>query len=310
MTSRPQIECARTAARQHGVITRQQAITHGMTKRMIGHCLSTGDWQRLYPSTYIPGGVPITWLSKMAGAVLAGGRGAGASHRAAAHLLGLDGFRQDVVEMSAPRRIRWEGVIAHQSEPIGGSDLTKIQDIPTTSATRTLLDLGAVVDLKRLLAALDSALLAGKTSVPYLMRRLEERTKRPRSAVPLLRLLELRRSDQPPTESELERMFHRKVTTGFRLPVPEFQCMVNGNGFSYRIDFAYPAIRLGIEVLGASAHLMSETWRRDQIRHNKLTNSGWEILYFTWLDVVERPAQVAQEIKLAIARKTELFTPA
>lgn len=122
-----------------------------------------------------------------------------------------------------------------------------------------------------------------------------------------MRLLELRKQGQAPTESELERRFDRNVTSAFRLPVPEFQYRVQEGTRSFRIDFAYPLILLGIEVLGANPHLMTEVWQRDQQRHNALSNLGWQILYFTWPDVVERPAQIAQQIRDAIASRSRLL---
>ena len=306
MTSKAWQCCAEIAAEQHGVVTRAQALSVGMTPRMIGTALRNGHLRQLWPGSYLLTGAPVTWLTKVAAASLGAGPGSAASHRSAAALLNLDGFRTDIVELTSPRRLRWEGVVSHRGALLH-RDVRRINGIPTTTATQTLVDLGLVVDLKRLLAALDSALVAGKTSVAYLENRLSEPKRCPRGAGFLRRLLELRRRGQPPTESELERMYDRRVTWRFRLPTPEFQFRVPYNASSFRIDFAYPSILLGVEVLGANPHMKTRVWQHDFDRHNKLTALGWEMLYFTWLDVVERPAQVAQEVRAAIQRKTTLF---
>ena len=306
MTTKAWQRCAEVAARQHGVVTRQQAVSSGMTRRMIEAAIRDKRLLMFNPGAYVLGGTPITWFTKIASASLGAGKGSAASHRSAAALLGLDGFKPGVLELTSPRQLRWEGVVTHE-RPLPPRDVRPINGIPATTPTRTLLDLGAVVNLNQLLAALDSSLLTGKTSVSYLERRLDGNGRCPKGAGPLRRLLELRRRGQPPTESELERMYDRRVTRRFRLPTPEFQFRVPYDDSSFRIDFAYPSILLGVEVLGANPHLMTSTWQRDWNRHNLLVGLGWELLYYTWPDVVYRPAEVAHGVRSAIDRRTSFL---
>ena len=196
--------------------------------------------------------------------------------------------------------------MSHELE-LSGPEVRSIHGIPTTTTTRTLVDLGSVVKLNRLQGALDSAVLRGKTSISYLERRLRDAGRCPRGAGRLMKLVELRKLGQRPTESELERVYHRRVTVRFGLPIPEFQFRVVDIDANFRIDFAYPSILLGVEVLGANPHQTPRVWQHDWERQNKLTNLGWDVLYFTWPEVTHRPAEVANQVRMAIKRRTKLF---
>lgn len=305
LNNSPLVRCANLAARQHGVISRTQALKCGMTRTMIGTQLRNGIWEALYPGVYVLAGAKANWLTKVSGAVIGCGPPTAASHRTAASLLGFDGFSPGPVEVTCPRNLRWKGVIAYRGTLMVPRDIRNVQGIPTTPATKTLIGLGSVVDEVRLEAALDFALVRGLTSVSYLDRQLQENPRRPGTAA-LRRLLAIR-TQQPPTESELERLYHRRVTLQFHLPVPMFQFRVLKADPPRRIDFAYPELALGVEVLGWRVHGRHQVWQRDLNRHNQLINLGWELLYFSWIDVVDGSQRVAAEVKAAIARRNCLF---
>ena len=295
--------CAQLASRQYGVITKPQALTCGLGRRSVGRRLESGSWSQMYPNVYLIEGAPLSWMAKMIGAVLGAGHTSAATHRAAAYLLGLDGFRQTVIEITSPKRIRWEGVISHRGPQLLSQDIRTVRGIPTATATHTLLSVGAVAGADRVEAALDSALVQGLTSLSYLENRLRQSSSQTgRSTAALKRFLEVRLNGQPPTESELERLYHRSVTQPQSLPTPIFQFHVPGS--NRRIDFAYSHIRLGVEVLGWKVHGAFVQWHRDMGRHNELVNLGWEMLYFPWTIVREQPGLVAAQVRAAIQRLT------
>ena len=101
--------CTRLAARQFGVITKAQALKCGLGQRSVGRRIENGTWSQMYPTVYLVEGAPMSWMAKMIGAVMGASPNAAATHRAAAYLLGLDGFEQTVIEITSPKRIRWEG---------------------------------------------------------------------------------------------------------------------------------------------------------------------------------------------------------
>jgi very-short-patch-repair endonuclease len=72
--------------------------------------------------------------------------------------------------------------------------------------------------------------------------------------------------------------------------------------FVARLDFAYPAIRVGIEADGYRWHGNPEDWRRDLRRENRLKLLGWTLLRFSWEDVHDRPELVASQVRAALGR--------
>jgi very-short-patch-repair endonuclease len=80
-----------------------------------------------------------------------------------------------------------------------------------------------------------------------------------------------------------------------RLPHPKAE-VVWGPNRRYRLDFAYPHLRLAIEVDGWSAHFAPEQQRHDNRRANALARAGWTVLHYDWWEVTHSPEQVAAEI--------------
>ncbi len=65
----------------------------------------------------------------------------------------------------------------------------------------------------------------------------------------------------------------------------------------YRLDFAYPALRLGIELDGYAYHAGRANWRGDLRRRNDLVAHGWTLLHFTWEDVTGDPHTVVRVLR-------------
>jgi hypothetical protein len=72
---------AELAARQHGLITLQQAIHLGATSRQIRWRISTGVLTVVRRNVYRFAGVPRTWHQSVLAAVLSCGSGVLARHR-------------------------------------------------------------------------------------------------------------------------------------------------------------------------------------------------------------------------------------
>ncbi len=68
----------------------------------------------------------------------------------------------------------------------------------------------------------------------------------------------------------------------------------------YKIDVAFPKRKVAIEVDGFAFHSDAEDFHGDRKRQNAIALLGWQVLRFTWLDLVEYPQRVIAEIKFAI----------
>ena len=69
----------------------------------------------------------------------------------------------------------------------------------------------------------------------------------------------------------------------------------------YRVDVGFPGQKVAIEVDGFAFHSDSEDFHQDRKRQNAITLAGWQVLRFTWLDLVEYPQRVIAEINYAIS---------
>lgn len=63
------------------------------------------------------------------------------------------------------------------------------------------------------------------------------------------------------------------------------------------MDFAYPDLRLAIEVDGFNSHGTQAPWQDDLDRQNDLVIAGLRVLRFTWYDVVQREARVVRTLR-------------
>jgi hypothetical protein len=221
------------------------------------------------------------------------------SHRAAARLHGLDGFRGNCVELSVevPRRYvhpRGLEVIAHHVASVPPSDVLEIDGLRTTGLARTLCDLGAVVDDDALWKALISARRRHDVS-PMWLRQTALRLHRPgqRGTGALRRALDRWAVEGRLPDSWFEELVGRMLT---HPDIPRLERQVeirDGSGrFVARPDLAIPEARLGIEAHSREFHFGPLREEADEDRDLRAAAVGWELLYLGWYSQ-RRPADVA-----------------
>jgi len=294
---------ARVAAVQHGVFSRTQATEAGAGRGLIASRVGTRKWVLRYAGVYLIAGSPRSWKQELLAACFAANH-AFASHRSAAAVWQLPGGAQGILELSIPRgrRVRLPGLLVHQADALTPADVTITDAIPLTTATRTIVDLASVISTDILEEALDDALRRRLTSLSRLRWRLGQLEPRGRRGIGTLRGFVEARSGSAVTGSPLETRFIR-LLRGARLPLPQCQCEIRDHGrLLARVDFAYPDIRLAIEVDGYRWHSGRVRWERDLARRNELTMRGWRVVHVTWSDLEERPEHVVQMIVAALAK--------
>jgi very-short-patch-repair endonuclease len=272
----------RFGRRQHGLVTRAQALTV-MSRRQVEAQTASGHLVVLRRSVYRIAGSPETWHQHLLAACLAGGPGTYASFRAAAALWGLVGFEPDALEVTVPRtrRARLEGVIVHDSIVTGRLHTTTVQNIPTASAARTLTDLSAVAPRWMVEHAVDDALRRKLVTIRTLSRVAGDLDGRGRRRSRVTRaVLDARRTDAHPGQSEPElRIAKLLVRAG--LPAPVHQHRVRVGRRTRRLDLAYPELMIAIEYDGWSHHSQRSAFDADRARANELELLGWTVLRFT-----------------------------
>jgi hypothetical protein len=167
-------------------------------------------------------------------AVLAFGAGALLSHRSAAALLGIGPDARLITDVIAPRRVRLPGIAAHR-HVLHPYDVTVRGGLPTTTVSRTLLDLGDVLTRTQHEHAFDTARVTGILSLSALEWTLARGRGRAGTAA-------LRRMAAAPagrTRSAFEAAF-LKLIRAHGLPEPIRNGKVNGR----EVDFHWPQHRL------------------------------------------------------------------
>jgi len=89
------------AARQHGVVSREQAMEIGITRSQIAHRLQMGEWYVICSGVYAIASSPSTWEQRLTAAALSH-PGSIVAGRSAAVLLGFDGFSKSRPEILMP----------------------------------------------------------------------------------------------------------------------------------------------------------------------------------------------------------------
>lgn len=177
-----------------------------------------------------------------------------------------------------------------------------VEGIQVSTIPRTLLDLASVVPLGILARVLDAALHRG-VSLDSIYRRLEATAVRGRNGTTNLRKLIQERSDEKAAvESPLERDFLTLIRDrNIDEPVAQYPVFVDGQLIA-RLDFAYPELKIGIELDGYAFHSDRDSFDRDRRRLTELVNEGWHMLIFTRPQLRDHPAWVERAVLKARAQ--------
>ena len=287
-------------ARQHGLFTMQQAEDVGISRSVVDRRVQWEEIVSVDHGVYRSVLTPATWHQRLCAACLAGP--AVASHRSAAVLWRMPQRDDNALEVTALRhRRRFAGDVTwHESYLLDDGQVTELDGIPVTTATRTVLDLAGVLGDDALTRVLDDVLRRRLTDVGRLASLLERLGPLRRGADRLRRLLDSRLDAVP--ESDLETQFSLLIKAhGLPTPVGQFEVPAP-DGRRFRIDFAYPEQRVGIELMGAEFHSGPDQWRADTARLGVLASIGWLMLSFTYEQVVFQSTTVVKAVELALAR--------
>lgn len=285
----PITDCEAFAKTNHGVIPRTVALAMGVDDAALHRLLKKDRWRRIFARAYAVAGAPETWQMQLA-AVAAGLNAPFAfSHRTAGALHGLDGVDEGAVEFVATTTPRLQGVRAHRVKHL---PTVHHQDgFPVTTPQRTILDLFSVVSPGTAERALEDALRKRLTSIDRLWSEYTTQCRRGRNGCSSFRDAMLRHDDRDGTlQSRMEAKL-RGILKSLPGPAAIPQHPVG----SYRLDFAYRDIKLGIEAQSIRWHLGRAKFAYDMKRDRALKRQGWTLAYFTWDDLL-RPKLVADEV--------------
>jgi very-short-patch-repair endonuclease len=223
--------------------------------------------------------------------------GAAFSGRTAAWLHGLDVEPCEPIEVTIPDAIgsRWRAGATVRRAALTRQEIVRRRGLPTTSALRTVVDLGGRDPLTDGVVAADLFLHAGLVTIAGLRSFVAAHP----SAKGIARLRSLVGLAEPRAESPMETRLRMLLVLG-RLPRPEVQVSIHDDRgrFLGRPDLLYRREHLVIEYDGANHR---DRLVDDNRRQNVLVGAGLRLLRFTASDVYATPNTVAMQVRHSLA---------
>jgi hypothetical protein len=301
------------AARQHGVIARDQALECGMTHRVMYYRVrAAGPWQLLLPGVFLTHtGKPDDEARQIAALLYAGpssvltglaalrrhGLTAGPAVREASDRLSL-------VDVLVP--------VANRRADAGFARLHRTRRLPAgfcvAEAARFAFPPRAVADAVRLMpdmsdvrAVVAEAVQRGRCSISHLA---EELANGPIRDSALLReaLAEVAEGVRSAAEADLRALILRA-----RLPTPMFnpRLIVDGE-FLAKPDCWWPESGVAGEADSRAWHFSPDDWEQTMARHARMSARGIIVLHFPPRQIRYQRDQVASMIRRALAAGREL----
>jgi very-short-patch-repair endonuclease len=291
-------QVAELAKRQHGVVTRRQLVSLGLSADAIDHRLQAKRLLPLYRSVYAVGHQNRSRESGWMAAVLAGGASAFLSVRSAGAHWGIRPAGGYWIDVTTPR---WQrprrGIRFHRARL--PSDETTIKDgIPTTTVPRTLFDLAVVLEQRQLERAINEAEVLGLTD-DLSLHDLLQRYPRRRGGPTVRAVLDRRSAGSTYTRSDLEEMFLRFAAEA-GLPRPETNVFIEG----LEVDCVWRERRLVIEVDGWETHRTRAAFERDRQKLRILQTAGWRCIPVTFLQLRDDYRDLARDVRRLLATAT------
>jgi very-short-patch-repair endonuclease len=163
------------------------------------------------------------------------------------------------------------GVIARNDRRIRGR-------VPVTSPARTLVDIAGMLDDESLEAVVEDFFHRGVTTPLAVQRCLDATGGTGRRGSHLLRAL-LADRDEAPLEYKLEQKIWRLLRKAGLRPVRQHE--VRCGTQRYRLDFAFPLLKVAVEGQGFAAHGGRLAHSRDNRRLADLVGAGWRVVPVT-----------------------------
>jgi uncharacterized protein DUF559 len=290
--ARVDVEVARRAARQHGVLSVAELAVCGLGYDAISVRAQNGRLHPMHHGVYAVGHANPTRDGWMLAAVKACGCGAVlCRHSAGAHLdlIEWEDRYPDVLVLGrrAPRHPRING---HCSSYLPREHVTTVRGIPCTTAERTLLDLASVLPAKQLTRAVRQAQFLKLITITSLVAVLHG----PGPTRGRRKLARILSTGAAPTQSELEDLVLDLVLRGgFAHPCVNEPLLLDGR----RIvpDLRWPQQRLVIEADG-SHHDTPLERAADMERQRILEAHGNRVLRVTWRQAIAHPQATLHRI--------------
>lgn len=273
-----------------GVVTASQARQIGMSHDAVERRVRSGHWRRCSRGVYFVDDRPFTDAARIRAAVWGYGPRAVGSGLTAAWWWNVTTFAPDVVEVTVPRNSHGR---SKEGSRVRRRDLSDVDVIERRGLAVTALPLTVVEAAARRgggSKVMDTGLQRHTTLGALWTAHLRNRG---RHGSPAARRLLQGADDGARSEAErlLGRLMRAARITGWA---------TNQRIAGYEVDVVFREAKVAIEVDGLAFHTDADVFHRDRVKQNAISLAGYQVLRFTWLDLVEHPDRVIATIKRAI----------
>lgn len=292
--------------------TAAQAKSLGIPTKRLRAALNRGQVKRLGRGIYAPRELEATFELRVMALAMTLPPHQVVCDRTAAWIHGIDTFTYgelggtravETVARRGRKPSRRPGVDG-RTRDLDDRDIMTIDGITVTTPLRTALDLGALLHRRDAMAALDAfCRIHGLTRSQML-----EEVRRFKGRRGVVQLRDLIQYVDPRAESARE-SWTRIAIIDAGLPVPDLQhWIIIGGVPTYRLDLAYPHLRIAVEYDGFVAHDRDPDQQRDdRERRQWLRENGWTVIVIKVGDFTE-PRLSAWLSKLRAALSATAYT--
>lgn len=293
---------AHLAEGQHGVVTLSQLQALGVSASAVRNRAADARLYRIHRGVYAVRHRRPSPRGRWMAATLAYAPTAVLSHASAAELWGIHRSARPQVHITLPSpygRAR-KGVEAHRSSTLTEADVARVDGIPCTSVSRTLVDLGDHAKRREVERAVDQAEVLRLFDLRAVQDALGRAGRRRGAGV--LRAVLADYAGPTPTRRELEERF-LALCRGGSVPIPETNAWITlDDGVAYQADFLWRAEGLIVETDGRDVHTTRSAFEHDRLRDQRLTLAGYTVVRFTWRQVTGEPHRVLRTSRRLLAR--------
>lgn len=286
------------AVAQAGVVSREQAVAHGVSARTIERLVREQQWRRLDHGVFLTLDDQPSFEARGWAGVLIGGDGARLASTAAGHLQGLVDDPPETVTVLVPHHVRvvarsgWE----FQRERAGVRGAASKGEPPCTTVEDTVLDLCASGGPEDAVTWVTTAVQRRLVTPAQLRRALLSRRRIRNRSVIIGLLAEVDEG----TQSPIEVTYLRDVERAHDLPQGVRQ-LASADAKAVR-DVWYVDYGVAVELDGRVGHEGMGRFR-DMNRDNEAALTSVLTLRYGHHDLHARPCEVALQVAEALVRR-------
>ncbi|MBV8217170.1 MAG: DUF559 domain-containing protein [Solirubrobacterales bacterium] len=286
---------AALAAAQRTIVTHEQLLELGLTRRVIAHWVATGRLQIVFRGVYSVVNGQLPPLAREQAALLACGAAAFLSHRSAAFVWGMRKAAPAAVEITVAGRYcsSREGIRVHRIKAIDRRELRHKDGLWVSTPARAVLEVAAVAP-EELVDVVEEG-LAGRRVNSSQLKAVLARNRPCRGAARLAALL----GDENAmtiTRSDAEKAFFRLMRDA-GLPRPQ----ANAKFGPYVPDFIWRRERLIVEIDSPTFHGGPRAFANDREKDLFYRDARFDVLRFTREHVMYRGPMVLAKVARTLA---------